>query len=407
MSWRALDEPARVAMGWWWAAGVAVAMLGMRLATVDRGLWADLDVYVAGGRAVVDGLALDVVSAHGLPFTYPPFAAVCFAPLALMPVELVRVLVTAASVTALVAVVVVVARQLRLRALPVTVVLIMSLSIEPVARTLLLGQINVLLMMLVVVDLMVVPARWRGILLGLATGVKLVPGAFVLVLLVRRDRASCARWLVTVFATVVVGALPRLGDSVSFFSDGILDLGLGDEVMGVDNQSLAAVAMRATGVAPLPTAVSALLLLVVLGAGAWCADRIPAEEPGREVRQMMIIAIAALLASPVSWTHHWVWMTAVGLALVHGRHYMLGAITALVTWLGLVWLVDAEPAPAPHDLVGQVVGSAYVLLAVVIVIALARPARPRTATLPVRSSVSHAVSRNRLTPWVRTSTDPD
>ena len=70
---------------------------------------------------------------------------------------------------------------------------VVALGSEPVVRNLILGQINIVLMLMVVVDLLVLPPRWRGVLIGIATGVKLVPGAFVLLYVLRRDLRAVVR----------------------------------------------------------------------------------------------------------------------------------------------------------------------------------------------------------------------
>ena len=73
---------------------VASLLLALRIGVTRHGLWADLDVYIAGGRAVLEGRPLYDVQVAGLPFTYPPFAAVLFIPLTILPLELTRWLVT-------------------------------------------------------------------------------------------------------------------------------------------------------------------------------------------------------------------------------------------------------------------------------------------------------------------------
>ena len=67
---------------------VAIALsleigLVIGFATVYRPF--DLQIYLWGGRAVSQGLRLYLVRSHGNWFTYPPFAAALFAPLAAIP----------------------------------------------------------------------------------------------------------------------------------------------------------------------------------------------------------------------------------------------------------------------------------------------------------------------------------
>ena len=64
--------------------------------------FADLQVYRMGGAAVLhDGSRLYQVRLGGLPFTYPPFAAVVFTGLAAVPWRAAVTVLTGASVLAL------------------------------------------------------------------------------------------------------------------------------------------------------------------------------------------------------------------------------------------------------------------------------------------------------------------
>ena len=147
------------------------------------------------------------------------------------------------------------------------------------------------------------------------------------------------------------------------------DLGLGSDVMGVDNQSLSGVWMRLTGhpqvdlpvtlgLVAIPLVIAVVLLVV--------AARIP----GDDVRDLSIVAVAMLLASPVSWTHHWVWLLpALVWLLARGR---IGVVLVAGTtlWLGVPWLVSAEPAPPPGEWVTQAVAAVYVMVGVAVLLML-------------------------------------
>ena len=78
----------------WYVALVFALLLAFRIGATPHGLWVDLDVYIAGGNALLDGTPLYDVRVADLPFTYPPFAGVLFIPLALLPLEVTRLLVS-------------------------------------------------------------------------------------------------------------------------------------------------------------------------------------------------------------------------------------------------------------------------------------------------------------------------
>ncbi len=146
----------------------------------------DLHVYV-GGAAALDqpGTLYDYVYADQtpdfpLPFTYPPFAAVVFYPLHLLPFGLVALLWSVGIVAALYGVVRLSQRLLtdgsapggRRTAMAWTAVGIWT---EPLRSTFDYGQVNVLLVLAVLGA--VASTRWwvSGLLVGLAAGVKLTP----------------------------------------------------------------------------------------------------------------------------------------------------------------------------------------------------------------------------------------
>src|SRR4051812_9883124 len=115
-----------------------------------------------------------------LPFTYPPTAALLFVPLALFPTQVAWGLLGAASVVGLAVVISTTIGALPgrppwltpARATPVLTVLLLAL--EPVWRTLFLGQINLVLMAMVVLDVLVLKgSRYSGVLIGVAAAVKL------------------------------------------------------------------------------------------------------------------------------------------------------------------------------------------------------------------------------------------
>jgi hypothetical protein len=67
----------------------------------------DLNVYRIGGRAWLDGVPLygslpATATGVRLPFTYPPFAAVVFSPLALIPLGVAGLAVTLCTIAALI-----------------------------------------------------------------------------------------------------------------------------------------------------------------------------------------------------------------------------------------------------------------------------------------------------------------
>src|SRR6187200_281061 len=108
-------------------------------------LMIDLQVYRAGGEAVLHGKPLyDGGVLLDLPFVYPPFAALVFVPLTVLPLPVLKLGWTAAGVALLAFVVrrsaAVVGRELS----PAVTVLLVAvlLALDPIRTTFYLGQIN-------------------------------------------------------------------------------------------------------------------------------------------------------------------------------------------------------------------------------------------------------------------------
>jgi alpha-1,2-mannosyltransferase len=326
----------------------------------------DLAVYQHGGQLVLDGLS--PVGARdpstGLPFTYPPFAAVAMVPLALLPSWLAAAVWTAASVAALAAMI---AMVLRAQARPapgwlVALLAVGAMALEPVWQTLTFGQVNLVLMALVVVDLVWPDRRWSGVLVGLAAGVKLTPLVFVLLLLLVGRRAAAGRALATFAGTVVVGFIGS-PSSGSYWTDRLVDPTRVGPPALAHNQSVDGALTRllhgppSTG-AWIAIAVPVLVAVVVVGAGWW--------RLGDRVLGTCLAALAMLLVSPVSWSHHWVWAVPVALVLWERSRWAAVAWTAVFVARPMVWLPYGRGREYAWGPVEHVVGNAYLLAAIAV-----------------------------------------
>jgi len=315
----------------------------------------DLMVYRAEGETVRAGgdlYALRTTEAH-LPTTYPPFAALLFTPLTLLDTASMRTLATAGNLALLVAFVTL---SLRLtghaRVERVWWVSAAAVWCEPVWTTLRYGQINLLLAVLVLWDLSQRPGhRWAGVGIGIAAAVKLTPALFAVFLLVTglveyvRTGASGpwlrhARGAAVAFtgATLLAGAvLPR--DSWRFWTRMVFEAGRVGLVEDTANQSLRGLLARLLHTAE-PGAWWAVTAAAATVAGLALA--VTAELRGRRAWAVLACAVTALLVSPVSWSHHWVWCVPMVLLLATtGR--TAACCTALVFCSYALWWVPHGP----------------------------------------------------------------
>jgi alpha-1,2-mannosyltransferase len=316
--------------------GIAVAL--RVVATRSWPFW-DLDVYIAGARALTGHADLYAVSAQGLLFTYPPFAAITFLPLAAAE-GAAGGLLTVLSLMAFGVVGVVIARRLRLSTSTTLVVLAGALVLEPVTRTLVLGQINLVLMALVVADLFVVPRGGRGLLIGLAAGLKLTPAVFVIYFLVKRDYRAAGLSLAGFVVTVLLGWAIAPDASLTYWSGRALALNsFGDDQIQSANQSLRGALIRLLGTPDPPALLWVLLTLTVIALGVWvCRVRVTARD---DVGAVLALAATSLVVSPISWTHHWVWVVVGILYAVSHRRFVAAWVLGLVFFVAPMWFLPA------------------------------------------------------------------
>ena len=345
-------------------APVLLVVVGAAVAGALRGGFKDLSVYLYGGRAVLDSLPVyesgDPVT--GLHFTYPPFAAVVMVPLALLPTWLAAALWTGASVAALAAVVVLVRRELD-RPAPGWLVALLTagaLALEPVWQNLAFGQANLILMLAVMVDLFRPERRWSGVLVGIAAGLKLTPLVFVVLLVLVGRRAAAGRAALAFAGTVAVGFVVMPGSAAAYWADNLVDARrIGPPALAHNQSVYGALTRLLDGPPPtwawLAVAGPLSLAVLVVGAGWW--------RHGDRVLGTCLGAMAMLLASPISWSHHWVWAVPVALALWERNRWAGVAWTAVFVARPVVWPPYSSGREYGWSPPEHLVGNAYLLAA--------------------------------------------
>jgi alpha-1,2-mannosyltransferase len=314
----------------------------------------DLHVYVGGAASIGSGQPLydyvyaDQTPDFPLPFTYPPFAAVVFAPLHLVPFGLLAFAWQVGIIVALYGVVWFSLRLLgrsdhRLTMLWTAV----GVWTEPLRSTFDYGQVNVILVLAVLYA--VYSSRWwlSGLLVGLAAGVKLTPAVSGLYFLGARRWAAVLCSALVFLATVGVSVLV-LGDQARFyFTDLLGDASRIGPIGTSFNQSWRGGISRILGhdAGYGPPVVAAVAITAVLAILAWRAvgadDRLGA---------IVVVQLFGLLLSPISWTHHWVWLIPMMIWLLHGAlgdrrgARILGWGWLVLTLIGVPWLLSfAQP----------------------------------------------------------------
>jgi alpha-1,2-mannosyltransferase len=395
------------------AAGLGLIVLlvyGFCLVTVAHGkpnfdvYRIDLDVYRLGAHAWLTGHNLygplpPTRNGLNLGFTYPPISAVAMAPLAVVPARLAGILMTGVTLGLMMAVVALFLRTAGLagrgRSWKLAALLLpLAVLVEPVRTTLAYGQINVVLMALVSFDCLLpetwwtLPQAWplvggrrigwpRGALVGAAAALKLTPAVFVLFFVARRDWRAALTTAASFVAVTGIGALLAPHDSVRYWTTTVFDTGRIGPLEFAGNQSLNGMLYRAhlTGGAEQAAWFALAVAVGVLGLVA--VGR--AARAGRPLLALGLTACVTLLVSPVSWSHHWVWaapiMITAALAAYRAKDRRALALAAGGLALFLASPQWWFPGTAGRELHWgwweQVVGSAYVWLALGVLLASA------------------------------------
>jgi alpha-1,2-mannosyltransferase len=373
----------------------------------------DLKIYMramdwwAGGHPLYDYVQPDRVQG-ALYFTYPPLSALLLRPFALLPLGATVAIFTILTgigvvVTTRWLVLPVVERHHLPRLFGLTVAVLLAFAVESTRETITFGQINMLLVVLILADLLfAVPQgrRWAGVGVGLATALKLYPGIFILYLLVTRRWWAAAVAAATAALATLLAAAVAPADSWRFWTQ---ELWATDRVGRTDytgNQSLFGLLSRITAPEKPSQLPWLLLVVVVTGFGLWRAAR--AARAGDALAGLTLTGLVGGLVSPITWTHHLYWFIPAVVVLVDAaldtdrgaaegvrqRRWLLTLAvgTAFVIIYGVVSFQDWGVAPARTDNPGEFVArNAYVLLSLLLLAVLPTRLRRRSAEPPATS----------------------
>jgi alpha-1,2-mannosyltransferase len=176
------------------------------------------------------------------------------------------------------------------------------------------GQINMLLALLIIIDVGgFLPRRWGGVLVGVTAAFKLTPLVVIPWYLLTGRRSDAVRATATFVACAIVGLVALPKDSWDYWTSVIFQTGrVGDESLRF-NASVLGILARMGVDSPLRSLLwLALGGLLVLAAYRHAA-RLAAN--GDLVPAAVVLGCASVVASPISWQHHQIWLPLAGLVL--------------------------------------------------------------------------------------------
>ncbi len=375
----------------------------------------DIDIYQMGGRAWMDGRALyrgDVLFhtpiGLNLPFTYPPLAAIMFCPFAWLHMPAASIAITALTLVLLIVSTVIVLTRLdvwkastllpgpawlRRWWLAVVIVVPASIWLEPITSNFAFGQINVVLMTLVIADCVPRRTPWpRGLLLGLGIALKLTPAVFLLYFLLHRDHRAAVTAVASFVGATLLGFVLAWNDSWEYWTHTVHHTDrIGEAALNTDQNIAGALARLGLSEQQrflLWVAASLLVLTVTI----WAMRRVL--RAGEPVLAVIFVALFGLVVSPVSWSHHWVWMLptvlVTGVVAWRRRNVTLAVLSAAGVALGRWSPLDL--LPKHHEAAAiwwrQLAGMSYVWWALAVIVAAgltvtARASSPDSALQPL------------------------
>jgi len=370
----------------------------------------DIDVYRMGGQAWLDGRPLyaDGVMFHtrgglDLPFTYPPLAAVLFAPFALLSLDGASIAITLATLILLIVATTILLTRfdvwpdpaedksaggsthpmgrgitsepawLRRTWLAAAIVAPAVIYFEPIRSNFDFGQINVVLMTLVIADCVPRKTPWpRGMLLGLAIALKLTPAVFLLYFVLRRDTRAVLVTAASAVVATLAGVAFAWRDSFEYWTETVRNTDrIGTATLNT-NQNIAGALARLGLGESVRFVLWTVACFVVLALTVWAVRRVlKAEQP---VLALICVAMFGLVVSPVSWSHHWVWVLptvlVTGIVAYRQRHAALGIVAAagvvLMIWTPIPLMPEHQETAA--SLWRQLLGGSYVWWAITVII---------------------------------------
>jgi alpha-1,2-mannosyltransferase len=317
-------------------------------------------------------------------YTYPPFAALAMLPLAVVgwqPAILLSLALNLVSTAVVLYLLVdpIARRHGWTRWFTLAIAGGLAAAYEPMHETISFGQVNLVLVLLVLGDLLLLVApgrRLAGVGIGLATAVKLTPAVFVVYLLVtRRFRAAAVAVAAATAATVLAAAVVPDASRV-FWTDAVWNTDRIGSTSYVSNQSLQGVVARLHLGTPWSSLLWGVLAVTVIAVWVLRVRRAAGDEP----TGFTLTAIAGCLVSPFTWVHHLVWIMPAFPLLVAGALGAAGrrrvallagaAVGYAVLCSGLVWHLDRQ------ETVWQQLGAdSYALVCLALLVWLPSPAQ--------------------------------
>jgi alpha-1,2-mannosyltransferase len=340
-----------------YAAWRAIEAYGRFYDFFDMKIYHGAVVWWAGGNELYEFIAPGMT----IGYTYPPFAGIMMMPLALVPVKAAGVINIVVSLSALALVLAALLAPITRRYgwslwFVVGIATALATATEPVRETLGFGQVNLLLFALIFADLVALRWRsrgrsnpllsgrgqlarffasgaWAGAGIGLATSIKLTPALFIVYLIFTRQwRVAFTAIGTAVGVTMATFAIAGR-ESTTYWTSVLWQTERVGQADMTPNQSLAGVLARMYDSVTAPTLLWLTFSLLLLAVGLSRASHAHAD--GDELTAFTLVGLTTNVISPISWSHHLVFVIPAVLVLADAALRRRGASQALSGVSGL------------------------------------------------------------------------
>ena len=318
----------------------------------------DFTVYWGAVHSMLTGGGLYEYSIFSggqvLPFVYPPFAAILMIPAAMTGLERSAALWVLLQLPATIALAWLVVRNRPASRRWSTIVMVSVLAAvwlglvlsHAISFGIGLGQVSLMLVTMVTLDLVVVPARWRGILVGLAAAVKLTPAAFVLYLLVTRQWRAALQAVAAFVAATAVSWLILPAQSWQYWTQIIFQSDRIGTISWLRNKSLLGFLAHWEIGGDWQRLLWVVGCLVIIAIG--CYRAVQLRRRGEEFAAVILFGLIPCVISPITWGHHMVWLVLVGLYLALAEQLWVRTLGVLLvvacSMFSPWWLSELQPA---------------------------------------------------------------
>ena len=326
--------------------GFMLAYTGIRGENFDYGLYRNSLLDMLHGGSVYDYAFYMPIYHTTMGFVYPPFASLLMLPLAMvsnLAGKTLLALGTAVLTTvALWGVVRLVdARRAAAGRREISLVLwawvTMPIMLSmPATMNMQLGQVSFAVAALVIIDVLLLPPKWRGVLVGLAGAIKLTPMIMLPYYLVTKQWRAAVNSCVAFGAAALVSAIFRWPDSVRYWLvHDVISGSLGD-LDRWDNWSIYGDVLRLGVTGKTLTVVWVVASVLVVGVAVWRAVR--HHRHGQDLEATLLMGTAAALVTTATWPHHLLFVL-IGCSVLVIRRPLIG-VPALLTMTVLGFFHD-------------------------------------------------------------------